>query len=453
MKDSNANQPVILIADDNLSELEALSKVLTNAGYHVLPTADGAAALEMLRKEDVDLLLTDLQMPKISGEELLKMTKKLKPLLEVLIITGHGSVEDAVDAIKMGAYDFIEKPIRKPYLLKVVGKALEKQGLSRRNEELKQMVSELKAQRNLVGNSPNFLKTLEMADHVAPSEATILIVGESGTGKELLAEYIQTRSSRRDNPFVKISCAAIPETLLESELFGYEKGAFTGAQSRKLGRFELAQTGTLFLDEVSEMSLTIQAKLLRFIESGEFQRVGGTETLHSDVRILAATNCRLEDKVREKTFREDLYYRLNVIQMMIPPLRERRSDIALLAAHFVKIYSEKNGNKEIRGLSQRVLSLFENHPWRGNVRELENVIERAVVLCKSSEISEQDLPPEISSASQRAGYVTFSIGTPLEEIEQKMIEETLKFSAGDKEAAAKLLGTSSRTIYRKIQPP
>ena len=453
MKDSNANQPVILIADDNLSELEALSKVLTNAGYHVLPTADGAAALEMLRKEDVDLLLTDLQMPKISGEELLKMTKKLKPLLEVLIITGHGSVEDAVDAIKMGAYDFIEKPIRKPYLLKVVGKALEKQGLSRRNEELKQMVSELKAQRNLVGKSPNFLKTLEMADHVAPSEATILIVGESGTGKELLAEYIQTRSSRRDNPFVKISCAAIPETLLESELFGYEKGAFTGAQSRKLGRFELAQTGTLFLDEVSEMSLTIQAKLLRFIESGEFQRVGGTETLHSDVRILAATNCRLEDKVREKTFREDLYYRLNVIQMMIPPLRERRSDIALLAAHFVKIYSEKNGNKEIRGLSQRVLSLFENHPWRGNVRELENVIERAVVLCKSSEISEQDLPPEISSASQRAGYVTFSIGTPLEEIEQKMIEETLKFSAGDKEAAAKLLGTSSRTIYRKIQPP
>ena len=453
MKDSNANQPVILIADDNLSELEALSKVLTNAGYHVLPTADGAAALEMLRKEDVDLLLTDLQMPKISGEELLKMTKKLKPLLEVLIITGHGSVEDAVDAIKMGAYDFIEKPIRKPYLLKVVGKALEKQGLSRRNEELKQMVSELKAQRNLVGNSPNFLKTLEMADHVAPSEATILIVGESGTGKELLAEYIQTRSSRRDNPFVKISCAAIPETLLESELFGYEKGAFTGAQSRKLGRFELAQTGTLFLDEVSEMSLTIQAKLLRFIESGEFQRVGGTETLHSDVRILAATNCRLEDKVREKTFREDLYYRLNVIQMMIPPLRERRSDIALLAAHFVKIYSEKNGNKEIRGLSQRVLSLFENHPWRGNVRELENVIERAVVLCKSSEISEQDLPPEISSASQRAGYVTFSIGTPLEEIEQKMIEETLKFSAGDKEAAAKLLGTSSRTIYRKIQTP
>ena len=453
MKDSNANQPVILIADDNLSELEALSKVLTNAGYHVLPTADGAAALEMLRKEDVDLLLTDLQMPKISGEELLKMTKKLKPLLEVLIITGHGSVEDAVDAIKMGAYDFIEKPIRKPYLLKVVGKALEKQGLSRRNEELKQMVSELKAQRNLVGNSPNFLKTLEMADHVAPSEATILIVGESGTGKELLAEYIQTRSSRRDNPFVKISCAAIPETLLESELFGYEKGAFTGAQSRKLGRFELAQTGTLFLDEVSEMSLTIQAKLLRFIESGEFQRVGGTETLHSDVRMLAATNCRLEDKVREKTFREDLYYRLNVIQMMIPPLRERRSDIALLAAHFVKIYSEKNGNKEIRGLSQRVLSLFENHPWRGNVRELENVIERAVVLCKSSEISEQDLPPEISSASQRAGYVTFSIGTPLEEIEQKMIEETLKFSAGDKEAAAKLLGTSSRTIYRKIQPP
>lgn len=449
--DSNVRQAVILIADDNLSELEALSKVLTNVGYRVIPTSDGAAALEMLRKEEIDLLLADLQMPKISGEELLKMTQKLKPLLEVVIITGHGTVENAVEAIKMGAYDFIEKPIRKHYLLKVVGKALEKQGLSRRNEELKQMVSELKAQRNLVGNSPNFLKTLEMADHVAPSEATILILGESGTGKELFAEYLQARSFRRDKPFVKISCAAIPEALLESELFGYEKGAFTGAQARKLGRFELAHTGTLFLDEVSEMNLSIQAKLLRFIESGEFQRVGGTETLHSDVRILAATNCRLEDRVREKTFREDLYYRLNVIQMTIPPLRERRSDIALLAAHFVKVYSEKNGNKQIRGLSQGVLSLLENHPWRGNVRELENVIERAVVLCKVAEISEQDLPPEISSTSQRAGYVTFSIGTPLEEIEQKMIEETLKFSAGDKEAAAKLLGTSSRTIYRKIQ--
>ncbi len=446
-------QPVILIADDNQSELEALSRILSHAGYQVFQAKDGEAAFEVLRKEKVDLLLTDLQMPKIGGEELLKMTKSLRPLIETVIITGHGTVEDAVEAIKMGAYDFIEKPIRKPLLLKVVEKALEKQGLSRRNEELNQLVSELKGQRNLVGKSPNFLKTLEMAEQVAPSEATILIVGESGTGKELLAEYIQARSLRRDKPFVKINCAAIPETLLESELFGYEKGAFTGAQSRKLGRFELAHTGTLFLDEVSEMSPSLQVKLLRFIENGEFQRVGGTETLRSDVRMLAATNTRLEDKVKDKTFREDLYYRLNVIQITIPPLRERRSDIALLAGHFVKVYSEKNSGKRVHGVSQEAMDLLENYPWRGNVRELENVIERAVVLCRTSEISAPDLPPEFSGGSHRSGYVTFSIGTPLEEIEQKMIEETLKFAAGDKEAAAKLLGTSSRTIYRKIQNP
>ncbi len=438
----------ILIADDNQGEREALSKVLNQSGYEVFQAEDGEKGLEILRKEKIDLLITDLKMPKMGGEDLLKTAKILKPDLEVIIITGQGTVEDAVEAIKKGAYDFIEKPIKKLLLLKIVEKAFEKQGLARRNEELARMVDELKEPRSLIGKSPNFVRMLDLARQVAPSEATILIQGESGTGKELLAEFIQKRGLRKDKPFVKINCAAIPETLLESELFGYEKGAFTGAQSRKLGRFELAHTGTLFLDEVSEMSLTLQAKLLRFIENGEFQRVGGTEALKANVRIITATNANLADKVKEKEFREDLYYRLNVIQIQIPPLRERRSDIALLANHFLKVYSEKNG-KTIKGFHKEALTLLENHAWQGNVRELENVVERASVLCKSSEITTQDLPSEITGGTHRAGYVTFAIGTPLEEIEQKMITEALKYTDGDKEAAAKLLGTSSRTIYRK----
>lgn len=444
------NKKKILITDDNRSELEALSKILTNAGYAILAAEDGEKGLELLRKEEVDLLLTDLRMPRLSGEELVKMAKTLKPDLEAIIITGQGTVEDAVGAIKLGAYDFIEKPIKKLLLLKVVEKALEKQDLALKNQELYRQVQELKESNTLVGKSPNFVKAVELAQQVAPSEATILIQGESGTGKELFANLIQQKSQRRGKPFVRINCAAIPENLLESELFGYERGAFTGAQNRKAGRFELAHGGTLFLDEVSEMSPALQAKLLRFIENGEFQRVGGTETLKSDVRILAATNVRLEDKIKDKTFREDLYYRLNVIQIAIPPLRERRTDIALLANYFLKIYNGKNG-KKIKGVREESLSLLENYQWKGNVRELENVMERAVVLCKGDEITSQELPSEMASANARAGFVTFTIGTPLEEIEQKMIEEALKYSSGDKEAAAKLLGTSSRTIYRKIQ--
>jgi len=335
-----------------------------------------------------------------------------------------------------------------------VEKALEKQALVRKNEELSRVVSELQERHVLIGNSPNFLKTLDLANQVASSEATVLIQGESGTGKELLAEYIQKRSSRSDKSFVKINCAAIPETLLESELFGYEKGAFTGAHARKPGRFELAHTGTIFLDEVSEMIPALQAKLLRFLENGEFQRVGGTETLKSDVRILAATHAKLEEKLKDKSFREDLYYRLNVIQIAIPPLRERRLDIPLLATHFLKVYNEKN-DKKIIEFKKEVMKLLENYIWPGNVRELENVVERAVVLCKGTEIGPEDLPPNIlgNDASTQGRYVTFSIGTPLEEIEQRMIEEVLKYTGGDKEAAARLLGTSSRTIYRKIPPP
>lgn len=440
----------ILIADDNASEREALSKILIQSGYRTFEAEDGEKGFEILRREAVDLLLADLKMPKWGGEELLKAAKNLRPDLEVIIITGQGTIEEAVEAIKRGAYDFIEKPIKRLLLLKIVEKALEKQRLASQNTELTRIVEELRGREPLIGQSPNFTQVLELASQVAPSEATVLIQAESGTGKELLANYIQVRSRRKARPFIKINCAAIPETLLESELFGYEKGAFTGAHARKPGRFELAHTGTLFLDEIGEMSPALQSKLLRFIESGEFHRVGGTETLQADVRIIASTNTPLETKVKEKTFREDLYYRLNVIQIVIPPLRERRSDIPLLAHHFLRIYCEKNG-KAVRRFKEDALASLESYGWRGNVRELENVVERAVVVSKEDEITVQDLPSEIEGGAPRTGYVTFPIGTPIEEMREKMIEEVLKYTAGDKEMAAKLLGTSSRTIYRKLK--
>lgn len=439
----------ILIADDNASELEALSKILSRENYQVFETKNGQAALEIIQKNGADLLLTDLEMPELSGQELLRLTKTLKPDIEIVVITGHGTVEQAVGAMKAGAYDFIEKPVQKMALLKVIGKALEKQKLTRENLKLLRMLEEYQSEGALIGKNPIFLQAVELAAQVASSEATVLIQGESGTGKELFANLIQRKSNRSNGPFIKFNCAAIPETLLEAELFGYEKGAFTGAQNQKLGRFELAHRGTLFLDEVGDMSQALQAKFLRILESGEFERVGGTKTLKADVRIIAATNANLEAKVKEKSFREDLYYRLNVVRIFIPPLRERSSDIGILAAYFLKHYNQKN-KKEIKGFKPETLALLESFAWPGNVRELEHVIERAVVLCKDKEISPHDLPPEIAKSPQKSGYVTFTVGTPLSEIEEKMIQEALKFANGDKEQAAKLLGTSSRTIYRKI---
>ncbi|MBI3313553.1 MAG: sigma-54-dependent Fis family transcriptional regulator [Candidatus Omnitrophica bacterium] len=441
----------ILIADDNQSELEALSKILSRAGYQVFETKNGQEALELLKKQAVDLLITDLQMPGLSGQDLLKLAKTLKPDIEIIVITGHGSVEQAVDAIKAGAYDFIEKPIRKVGILKAVDKALEKQKLTRENIKLSRLLEEYQSSDSLIGKSPNFNQAVGLAGQVAASEATVLIQGESGTGKELFANLIQRKSPRREGPFIKLNCAAIPETLLEAELFGHEKGAFTGALAMRQGRFELAHTGTLFLDEVGDMSPALQAKFLRVLEGGEFERVGGAKTLKVDVRIIAATNANLEAKVKEKTFREDLYYRLNVVRIIIPPLRERRSDTGLLSAYFLQKYNQKN-KKAIKGFKPETLAILENFLWPGNVRELENVVERAVVLCKGEEVAPGDLPPEIAQSSQKSGFVTFAIGTPLAEIEEKMIEEALKYAGGDKDQAAKLLGTSSRTIYRKIQP-
>jgi two-component system response regulator HydG len=440
----------VLVVDDDHAVREALSRTLEKIGYDVVVAEDGQAGLDRLRQGGIHIVLADLKMPKLSGNELLKAAKAIAPDVEVIVITGHGTVEEAVEAMKEGAYDFITKPFKRVQLEKTIRKAAEKQALVLQNRALQERLDELQGAGQIIGGSPAMLRTLELVNQVAPSTATVLIQGESGTGKELIANAVHHGSPRRARPFIKVNCAALPETLLESELFGYERGAFTGAVARREGRFELADGGTLFMDEIGDLSLATQAKLLRVLQEGEFERLGGTRTLKVDVRLVAATHADLATLVREKGFREDLFYRLNVITIQIPPLRERREDIPLLAQHFLGRYAVKNA-KTITGFTDEALDLLQSYAWPGNVRELENVIERAVVLTRGSMISPADLPDTLAGADQAARHLVISVGTPLEEVEDRLIEETLRYARGDKTLAAKLLGIATRTIYRRMK--
>jgi len=440
----------VLVVDDDQAVREALGRTLEKLGFDVVVAADGQDGLERLREGGVHILLADLKMPKLSGQELLKAAKAIAPDVEVIVITGHGTVEDAVEAMKGGAYDFITKPFKRVQLEKTIKKAAEKQALVLQNRALQRRLDALQEAGKIIGSSPAMLRTLDLVNQVAPSTATVLIQGESGTGKELIANAIHHGSARRDRPFIKVNCAALPETLLESEVFGYERGAFTGAVARKEGRFELADGGTLFMDEIGDLSPATQAKLLRVLQEGEFERLGGTRTLKVDVRLVAATNADLTALVREKRFREDLFYRLNVITIQIPPLRERREDIPLLAQHFLRRFAAKNA-KAISGFTEEALDLLQTYAWPGNVRELENVIERAVVLSRSSMISPADFPETLVGSEQAARHLVISIGTPLEDVEDRLIEETLRYTKGDKTIAAKLLGIATRTIYRRLK--
>ena len=440
----------VLVVDDDQAVREALARTLEKLGFDVAAAADGQAGLDRLRQGDVHILLADLKMPKLSGQELLKAAKAVAPDVEVIVITGHGTVEDAVEAMKEGAYDFITKPFKRVQLEKTIKKAAEKQALVLQNRALQARLDEIAGAGQIIGGSPAMLRTLDLVNQVAPSTATVLIQGESGSGKELIANAVHRGSPRRDRPFIKVNCAALPETLLESELFGYERGAFTGAVARKEGRFELADGGTLFMDEIGDLSPATQAKLLRVLQGGEFERLGGTRTLKADVRLVAATNADLATRVREKRFREDLFYRLNVITIQIPPLRERREDIPLLAQQFLRRFGAKNA-KPIAGFTDEALDILQTYAWPGNVRELENVIERAVVLSRSSMISPADLPETVVGSDQAARHLVISIGTPLEEVEDRLIEETLRYTKGDKTLAAKLLGIATRTIYRRMK--
>jgi two-component system response regulator HydG len=442
--------PVILVADDDPALRDAVARTLSRAGYEVVPAADGTAALEIVRRRPVQVLLADLRMPGLDGLELLRAAKTIAPEVEVILITGHGGIEDAVAAMKEGAYDFLTKPFKRAALQKAVEKALEKQHLLQQNRALRRQLEDVMLQGAIIGTAPAMRRVLDLVAQVAPSNATVLILGESGTGKELIADALHRGSARREGPCIKVNCAALPETLLESELFGHEKGAFTGAAARKEGRFELAHGGTLFLDEIGDLSPATQAKLLRVLQDGTFERLGGTKTLKVDVRIVTATNKDLEGEVKAGRFREDLFYRLNVISIVVPPLRDRREDIPLLAQHFVQRYAQRNA-KAVEGLAREALDLLAAYHWPGNVRELENVIERAVVLARDAWIGPRDLPEAISAVAPEARAITIAIGTPLEEVEQRLIEETLQHTGGDKTLAAKLLGITSRTIYRKLK--
>ena len=454
--DTPANpEGIVLVVDDEPAIVESLTKIFKREGMQVLCATDGNAGLDLLRKHRVGVLLTDLMMPQTTGMDLLRAAKTIAPETEVVLMTAYGTVETAVDAMKEGAYDFVTKPLKRAHVVRIVRNALEKQSLLVENRSLKAQLAE-KRRRAIIGTSLAWRRTMDIVMQAAPSEATVLLLGESGTGKELLARSLHDNSTRAKGPIVAVNCAAIPESILEAELFGYEKGAFTGAAVARDGRFEAANGGTLFLDEIGEISRHVQVKLLRVLQEGEIERLGSSgKPRRIDVRVVAATNVNLLEEVKAGRFREDLYYRLNVIPVNVPPLRDRRDDISLLAQHFVQVYAEKNG-KAISGCSPTAIERMTEYGWPGNVRELENAIERAVVLTRSQIIDEDALPREVRDASATGGTassaLTFPIGMPLAEIEMRVIHETLRHTRGDKRLTAKLLGIATRTIYRRLEP-
>jgi DNA-binding NtrC family response regulator len=463
MSDQEPRSATLLVADDDPAVRESLERALTREGYSVVVAPDGRAALERLQTGGIDLVLSDLKMPGLNGLELLPRAKAVAPDIDFIMLTAFGTVEEAVKAMKEGATDFITKPFQRAQLMKVVRQALERRSLIAQNRALQQRLDDLLRQGNMIGVSPAFRRMMTLVQQVADSSATVLIQGESGTGKELVARAIHDRSPRRNGPFVAVNCAALPETLLESELFGYERGAFTGAAGRKEGRFELADGGTLFLDEVADLSPVTQPKILRVLQEGEFERVGGTKTIRVDVRIVTATNQDLTALVRDRRFREDLFYRLNVITIVAPPLRDRKEDIPVLAQHFLRVYAAKN-NRPLEGFSEEALGCLEAYSWPGNVRELENVVERAVVLARGAKVEQSDLPdgvaerpvmllrePTGEGAPLGEGFFKVRVGTPLAEVQQRLLEETLRFTKGNKALAARILRIDPKTVFRKLK--
>jgi DNA-binding NtrC family response regulator len=443
----------ILVVDDERNTLDALSTILRREGHTVLTAASGQEALTQLQEEMVDLLLSDLKMPKMDGLALLRHVKSHHADVVVLMMSGYQDVTAAVEAMKAGVFDYLVKPFGKEDVVRAVQKALAHRALLVENLALKRQVRDQMARAQVIGSSPAWRKICEMVEQIAPSRATVLITGESGTGKELIAGLIHRLSPRAERPFITLNAAALPATLLEAELFGYEKGAFTGAQQRKPGRFELADGGTLFLDEIGDMPAEVQAKLLRVLQDGAFERLGGTRTLQVDVRVVAATNKDLMQEVEAGRFRVDLYYRLNVITLYLPPLRERREDIPLLVAHFLRKYAEQN-NKAVTGIQQQALQYLQLYDWQGNVRELENVIERAVVLAKEPIIGIAEMPAHLQEKDlvpTPSEYFVLPHNATLEEIERAAIAETLRRSGGNRQATARSLNIGLATLYRKLK--
>ena len=441
---------VILVVDDDAPIREALAAGLKKLGHEIITAATGAAALEEVRRQPVDLAIIDLKLPDIEGTDLFEALRIIRPEAIAIMISGAATVNDAVTALKKGIYDFITKDFRMHDLRKVVSKALETQQILAENQRLRQALQERGPTGRLIGRSEALLKVINLVNQIAPVRSTVLLSGESGVGKELVAEAIHFQSPRRDQPLVKLNCGALPEGLIESELFGHEKGAFTGAIQQRKGRFELADTGTIFLDEISEIPPTTQVKLLRVLQEGEFERVGGTQTLKTDVRVIAATNEDMDALVAEGRFRKDLYYRLNVIHFSIPPLRDRQEDIPLLALHFLDKFCVEN-DRAAMGIAPEAMAALKSHYWPGNVRELQNVVERAVALCQGNMVELADLPDEVRQYSPEDDQITVPVGASMEEIERRAITQTLKKTGGDKELTARLLGIGLATLYRRLK--
>ena len=444
----------ILLVDDEEALCTAAEKILAKEGYHVTSVNTAKNCLARFETEAADLLITDLMLPDLDGISLLKRAKEMRPTVEVIVITGHGTVEKAVEAMRLGAYDFIEKPLDRAALIKAVSRAVEKQRLSEENRRLREELQQQRGEDALIGNGDAMVMVKKLIRQIAPTDVSVLIQGESGTGKEVVADVIHNLSQRRDNAIVKISCAAIPETLLESELFGYERGAFTGAAGTKPGKFELANDGTLFLDEIAEMSPQLQAKLLRVLQDGRFQRLGSTKDIQVNVRVLSATHVDIHEAISEKRFREDLYYRLNVVNVALSPLRQRREDIPLLADHFLKKYAARM-RKDVRRMAPAAVEQLLGHSWPGNVRELENAMQRAIAVASSDAIQSFQLVtlPTGAASGSLGPSVAVPIGMTMADAEERIISETLRQCGGDKEKAAKLLGISSRTLYRRFSKP
>jgi two-component system response regulator AtoC len=435
----------ILVVDDEAIVRESLHDWLSDAGYHVLAAEDGPSALEIVKREKPGIVIADLVMPGMDGIELMRKAREIQPHIEVIIITAYGSIPTAIAAMKEGAYDYIEKPFCPERAELLIQKLAEHQGLVEENISLRQRLEGYYRFENIIAKSSKMQRVIELIKIVAKSNATVLITGESGTGKELVARAIHAQSHRHSKSFVAVSCAALPESLLESELFGHEKGSFTGAYAQKKGKFEFADGGTLFLDEVGEMSANVQVHLLRVLEEKEFTRVGGNELIKVDVRVISATNKDLRRAVEKGQFREDLYYRLNVVTIELPPLRERKEDIPLLAEYFLNRFSSEN-QKEITGFSPEAMESLLGYDWPGNVRELENAIERAVILAKDSIIAVADLPQE-----NLLPLGSVSIGKNLKEVEKSHILNVLRETGENYSEAARILGVSRMTLYKKAK--
>jgi DNA-binding NtrC family response regulator len=420
--------------------------------YDAVEAEDGQQAWDLINKSPVDLVITDLRMPKMSGMDLLKRIYSTYPTIPVIVLTGHGTIEEAVDAMQNGAVDFLTKPVNLEHLSVLIKKTLSNKDLADKNKELKQELETLKLRSGftkIIGKSQKVLKLLDTIQRVATSRASVLITGESGVGKELVAQTIVNYSDRRDKPYVKVHCAALNANLLESELFGHVKGAFTGAVADKKGRFEMADGGTIFLDEIGEIDANTQIKLLRVLQEHEFEKVGGEKTIKTDVRVIAATNRNLEEEIKAGRFREDLYYRLNVVRLEVPPLRERKEDIYLLITEFLNQVNQENG-KHVEGFSNEARNKIVNYDWPGNIRELRNCVESAVVMCRGNVVEASDLPLNVQNASKDSS-VEIPLGSSMEEAEKAVILATLAYCKGNRTQAAEVLGIGRKTLFRKLQ--